>query len=116
MFIALLGRFSLIIIANEVDTVKYLFRMYNISPGGELKLFVQNRMRGVLGSCDTGRRMMDGQLNNSSDTPQIKPGTDRLNHLSSMGECRISPLEGSSSCSFRTECEGCLVAVIRTGA
>ena len=82
MFIALLGRFSLIIIANEVDTVKYLFRMYNISPGGELKLFVQNRMRGVLGSCDTGRRMMDGQLNNSSDTPQIKPGTYRLNHLS----------------------------------
>src|SRR6056297_2118393 len=78
-------------------------------------LFVQNRLRGVFGSCDMARRGMEGQFLNSADTPHVFRLTLTRSPLDRRTSLMSLPFEGSPYCSFRTDCEGCLVAAIWQG-
>ena len=74
-------------------------------------------MSSISGLRNQSKILAYRQVNKFTDTPRIKPGTCRLNRLPSMGELfKYLPFEGSSCCSFRTDCEGCLVAAIWQGA
>ena len=57
-------------------------------------LFVQNRLRGVFGSCDMARRGMEGQFINSADTPHVFRLTLTRSPLDGR-TLNISPLRGA---------------------